>query len=213
MPPGRRPGKCRLTADCDLGHSLLAGCIPTIKSSSSKGAPVFKIIHAQFLAPGIKRFVIEAPRIARKQRPGQFVILRIYEEGERIPVTIENSDPERGTINIVVQSAGKTTHLLNSLETGDSILDVVGPLGQAVRDRELRDSGRGGRRRRDGDGLSHGGRAEAGREPRDFDRGRAQQRTRDSRDGDARGERCADDHHRRRQLRRQGIRHRQAYDN
>lgn len=91
---------------------------------------MFKIVHAQFLAPGIKRFVIEARRIARKQRPGQFVILRIYEGGERIPVTIENSDPERGTINIVVQSAGKTTHLLNSLETGDSILDVVGPLGK-----------------------------------------------------------------------------------
>jgi ferredoxin--NADP+ reductase len=91
---------------------------------------VFKIIHAAFLAPGIKRFVIEAPRIARKQKPGQFVILRIYEEGERIPVTIENSDPERGTINIVVQAAGKTTRLLNSLETGGSILDVVGPLGK-----------------------------------------------------------------------------------
>jgi ferredoxin/flavodoxin---NADP+ reductase len=91
---------------------------------------VFKIIHAQFLAPGIKRFVIEAPRIARRQKPGQFVILRIYEEGERIPITIENSEPEQGTISIVVQSAGKTTHLLNSLVTGDSILDVVGPLGK-----------------------------------------------------------------------------------
>ena len=91
---------------------------------------MFKIIHAEFLAPGIKRFVIEASRIARKQKPGQFVILRIYEEGERIPVTIENSDSEKGTINIVVQSAGKTTHLLNSLRTGDSILDVVGPLGK-----------------------------------------------------------------------------------
>jgi ferredoxin/flavodoxin---NADP+ reductase len=91
---------------------------------------VFKIIHAQFLAPGIKRFVLEAPRIARKQKPGQFVILRIHEEGERIPVTIENSDPERGTVNIVVQSVGKTTHLLNSLNTGDQILDVVGPLGK-----------------------------------------------------------------------------------
>jgi ferredoxin/flavodoxin---NADP+ reductase len=91
---------------------------------------LFKIIHAQFIAPGIKRFVLEAPRIARKQKPGQFVILRIYEEGERIPITIENSDPEHGTISIVVQSAGKTTHLLNSLETGDSILDVVGPLGK-----------------------------------------------------------------------------------
>jgi ferredoxin--NADP+ reductase len=91
---------------------------------------VFKIIQAQFLAPGIKRFFIEAPRIARKQQPGQFVILRIHEEGERIPVTIENSDPECGTINIVVQAAGKTTHLLNSLNTGDTILDVVGPLGK-----------------------------------------------------------------------------------
>ena len=91
---------------------------------------MFKIIHAQFLAPGIKRFVIEAPRIARKQKPGQFVILRIYEEGERIPVTIENSDSEKGTISIVVQAAGKTTTLLNSLDTCDSILDVVGPLGK-----------------------------------------------------------------------------------
>jgi ferredoxin--NADP+ reductase len=94
------------------------------------GVIVFKIVHAALIAPGIKRFVIEALRIARRQKPGQFVILRLYEQGERIPLTIERSDPSRGTINIVVQSAGKTTHLLNSLETGDSILDVVGPLGK-----------------------------------------------------------------------------------
>jgi ferredoxin--NADP+ reductase len=87
-------------------------------------------VHAAFIAPGIKRFVIEAPRVARKHCAGQFVILRLYEQGERIPLTIESSYPERGTINIVVQSAGKTTHLLNSLETGDRILDVVGPLGK-----------------------------------------------------------------------------------
>ena len=91
---------------------------------------MFKIIHAQFIAPGIKRFIIEAPRIARKQRPGQFVIIRVNETGERIPLTIEKSDPEKGTVNIVVQSIGKTTHLLNSLETGDGILDIVGPLGR-----------------------------------------------------------------------------------
>ncbi|HUM04944.1 MAG TPA: sulfide/dihydroorotate dehydrogenase-like FAD/NAD-binding protein [Terriglobales bacterium] len=91
---------------------------------------MFKIVHAQFIAPGIKRFVIEAPRIARKQRPGQFVIVRIVENGERIPLTIEKSDPQEGTVNIVVQSIGKTTHLLNSLESGDSILDIVGPLGK-----------------------------------------------------------------------------------
>ena len=91
---------------------------------------MFKIVHAEFIAPGIKRFVIEAPRIARKQQPGQFLIVRIYEEGERIPLTIERSDPRLGTVNIVVQALGKTTHLLNTLETGDSILDVVGPLGK-----------------------------------------------------------------------------------
>ena len=90
----------------------------------------FNIVHAAFIALGIKRFVIEAPRIARKHRPGQFVIVRLYEHGERIPLTIERSDPERGTINITVQSAGKTTHLLNLLETGDHIRDVVGPLGK-----------------------------------------------------------------------------------
>ena len=91
---------------------------------------MFKIVNAQFIAPGIKRFVIEAPRIARKQRPGQFVIVRVNEKGERIPLTIERSDAEKGTVNIVVQSIGKTTTLLNSLETGDSILDIVGPLGK-----------------------------------------------------------------------------------
>ena len=91
---------------------------------------MFKILDAQFIAPGIKRFVLEAPRIARKQRPGQFVIIRVNETGERIPLTIEKSDPEKGTVNIVVQSIGKTTHLLNSLETGNSIADIVGPLGK-----------------------------------------------------------------------------------
>ena len=97
---------------------------------SSYGVNVFKIFRAEFISPGIKRFVIEAPRIARKHQPGQFVILRLCEHGERIPLTVERSDPERGTINLVVQSAGKTTHLLNLLESGDSILDVVGPLGK-----------------------------------------------------------------------------------
>lgn len=91
---------------------------------------MFRIMCAEDLAPGIRRIEITAPRIARKQKPGQFVIIRVYEEGERIPLTIEKSDPQRGTINIIVQSVGKTTHLLNRLETNDAILDVVGPLGQ-----------------------------------------------------------------------------------
>ena len=91
---------------------------------------MFKILKAEFIAPVIKRFVIEAPRIARKHEAGQFVILRLDEHGERIPLTIESSDSERGTISLVVQSAGKTTHQLNALNAGDTILDVVGPLGK-----------------------------------------------------------------------------------
>jgi len=118
-----------LSPERDPHHSPPVHALDTI-NWSTYGVPVFKIIHAAFIAPGIKRFTIEAPRIARKQKPGQFVILRLYEQGERIPLTIERSDPDRGTINIVVQSAGKTTHLLNTFETGDSILDVVGPLGK-----------------------------------------------------------------------------------
>lgn len=91
---------------------------------------MFPILEAKFLAPTVKQFTIEAPRIARKQRAGQFVIVRLHERGERIPLTIESSDPERGTINLVVQGIGKTTMLMNELEAGDTILDVVGPLGK-----------------------------------------------------------------------------------
>ena len=91
---------------------------------------MFKILGAAFIAPGIKRFLIGAPRIARKHQAGQFVILRLDEHGERIPLTIESADSEQGTISLVVQSVGKTTHQLNALEEGDAILDVVGPLGK-----------------------------------------------------------------------------------
>jgi ferredoxin--NADP+ reductase len=91
---------------------------------------MFPIVEAQFLAPEIKRFVIEAPRIAKKRKAGQFVILRLHTHGERIPLTIAESDAERGTITIIVQGIGKTTKLLNMLGAGDAILDLVGPLGK-----------------------------------------------------------------------------------
>lgn len=90
---------------------------------------MYKILEARVVGLNIKQFVIEAPRIARKHRPGQFVILRLHEKGERIPLTIKASDPESGTVTIAVQSVGKTTSMLNRLETGDFILDIVGPLG------------------------------------------------------------------------------------
>jgi ferredoxin--NADP+ reductase len=91
---------------------------------------VFPILEARPLARGIKLFVIQAPRIAKKQKPGQFVILRLDDSGERIPLTIADANPEAGTVTIVVQAIGKTTMLLSMLQAGDSILDVVGPLGK-----------------------------------------------------------------------------------
>jgi ferredoxin--NADP+ reductase len=91
---------------------------------------MFPIVKAEFLAPDVKRFVIAAPRIARKRRAGQFVIVRVYDRGERIPLTIADGDPGRGTITLIVQGIGKTTQLMNRLGAGDALLDVVGPLGQ-----------------------------------------------------------------------------------
>ena len=91
---------------------------------------MYRIIEAGFLAPGIKKFVIEAPKIAVKRKAGQFIILRIKEGGERIPLTIADSDIVDGTITIIVQGIGKTTRELNGLNAGDFILDVVGPLGK-----------------------------------------------------------------------------------
>lgn len=90
---------------------------------------MFQILEARNAGLNIRQFVIEAPRVARKQRPGQFVILRVKENGERIPLTIKAADPAAGTITIVVQAVGKTTTLLSCLDAGDSILDIVGPLG------------------------------------------------------------------------------------
>lgn len=89
-----------------------------------------KIISARFIAPEIKRFEIEAPKIAGKRKAGQFVIIRIKEGGERVPLTIADSNPATGTITLIVQGIGKTTKELNSLETGQYIRDVVGPLGK-----------------------------------------------------------------------------------
>ncbi|MEI6090777.1 MAG: sulfide/dihydroorotate dehydrogenase-like FAD/NAD-binding protein [bacterium] len=92
---------------------------------------MYKILEAKFIGPDIKLFRIEAPQIAKKRLAGQFVILRVNETGERIPITIADSNVQEGSITIIVQGIGKTTKMLNALETGDSILDVAGPLGKA----------------------------------------------------------------------------------
>lgn len=91
---------------------------------------MYKIISAEFIAPNIKKFVIVAPKIAEKRKAGQFVIIRLKDGGERIPLTIADSDMKAGTITLIVQGIGKTTKELNTMESGESIMDVVGPLGK-----------------------------------------------------------------------------------
>ena len=89
-----------------------------------------QILEARWLAPDVKLFRVHAPLIARKRQPGQFVIIRVSEHGERIPLTIADSDLQDGTVTIIAQGVGKTTKLLNTMETGDSLTDIVGPLGK-----------------------------------------------------------------------------------
>ena len=91
-----------------------------------------KILEKRSLTPVTTLFRVEAPLVARAAQPGQFVIVRVREGGERIPLTIANYDRDNGTLTIVVQAVGVTTNQLNALEVGDEILDLVGPLGLAV---------------------------------------------------------------------------------
>ena len=91
---------------------------------------MFKIIDKKMLNDIVAKIDIFAPLIAKKAKAGQFIILRINEFGERIPLTINNYDKDNGTITIIVQKIGKTTHLLAELNKGDTILDIVGPLGK-----------------------------------------------------------------------------------
>jgi len=94
---------------------------------------VHLILSKEVLAPDVVRFWVEATPVARKRRPGQFVIIRLSEEGERIPLTIADADPSRGAISLIVQGVGKSTRQLNAMEAGDAILDVAGPLGLPTR--------------------------------------------------------------------------------
>ncbi len=89
-----------------------------------------KIVRKKLLSQVIAEIEISAPHIAKSQKPGQFVIIRVDDKGERIPLTIANSNKEKGTVTIIVQAIGKTTVKLNAMEEGESIADVVGPLGK-----------------------------------------------------------------------------------
>jgi len=98
-------------------------------SSLKEVLKMFRIVRKQILNPSVTLMEVEAPLIARKAEPGQFIILRVNDEGERIPLTIADYDREKGTVTIIFQIVGKTTEILGNLEEGDAILDFVGPLG------------------------------------------------------------------------------------
>lgn len=91
---------------------------------------VFEIKKKVQLSHTVSLFRIKAPKIAEKRKAGQFVMLRVNEQGERIPLTIVDSDPVEGTITIISQEVGKTTAMLGALQEGDVIQDLVGPLGR-----------------------------------------------------------------------------------
>lgn len=91
---------------------------------------MFHILKKEILNPTMTRMVVEAPYIAKKALAGQFIVLRVNEYGERIPLTIADYDRNKGTITIIYQKVGKTTLLLDKLNEGDFILDFVGPLGK-----------------------------------------------------------------------------------
>ena len=91
---------------------------------------MYRIVKKQVLNPTVTRMEIEAPLIARKAEPGQFIILRVDEKGERIPLTVADFDREAGTVTIIFQIVGATTEKLNHLEKGDCLQDFVGPLGR-----------------------------------------------------------------------------------
>ncbi len=90
----------------------------------------FEIVNKRQLNDTINWYTIYAPLIARHAKPGQFIILRVDEQGERVPLTMAGHDSEKGTIDIIVQTVGRSTMLLEQLGVGDCLADVVGPLGQ-----------------------------------------------------------------------------------
>ena len=93
---------------------------------------MYQILTKKVLNPTVTQMEIQAPLVARKAKPGQFIILRVHENGERIPLTVAGTDPQRDAVKIIFQVVGATTELLNHMEAGDSLQDFVGPLGNAT---------------------------------------------------------------------------------
>ncbi len=90
---------------------------------------MYRIVRKKVLNPTVTQIEVEAPLVARKARPGQFIILRVDEEGERIPLTVAGTDPAEGTVKVIFQVVGATTEMLNHKQEGDCLQDFAGPLG------------------------------------------------------------------------------------
>lgn len=99
---------------------------------------MYKIVRKKELNPTVTLMDIEAPLVAKKAEPGQFIILRVNEDGERIPLTVADFDREKGTVTIIFQIVGATTELLNHKNEGEYIQDFVGPLGKATKTEGLK---------------------------------------------------------------------------
>ncbi len=125
---------------CDIIYNVrpcaahIAPLPPSQTSLIRKGnyIPMYKIVKKENLNPTVTKMVIDAPLVAAKVEPGQFIILRVDENGERIPLTVADYDREGGTVTIIFQIVGATTEKLNALSEGEYIRDFVGPLGRAT---------------------------------------------------------------------------------
>ena len=115
---------------CDFGSVVFLSLVWRVGKRERKDKNVFKIVRTEALTDAIYLMDVEAPRVAKNCLPGQFVIVRGSEDGERIPLTICDYSREAGTITIVFQVVGAATEMMKNLKAGDSFTDFVGPLGR-----------------------------------------------------------------------------------
>lgn len=103
--------------------------IAHVSNERIEGEKMYRILEKKVLNPTVIQITVDAPHVARRAKAGQFIILRVDEDGERVPFTIAGSDPEKGTVTIIYQVVGASTRKLMELEEGDSLQDFAGPLG------------------------------------------------------------------------------------
>lgn len=108
-------------------------CMTFLRDSFHRGEYMFKIVTKKDYTPNVKYFEVNAPAVAHKAKPGQFVIVRASETGERLPITITGTNTEKGTVDIFFAEVGKSSTELGNLIEGDEILNFAGPLGNAVK--------------------------------------------------------------------------------